>query len=91
MKYKVTFNAGQDNQQARDKFSDYISAVRDGLEIVVDFLGIYPEYETGHIEFEVNVTDNLLELPKDKHFKFLNRLQVALYEYKNLFICELID
>jgi hypothetical protein len=92
MKYKITFNASRDNnQQARDAFSDYISAVRDCLQLVDDFLGIYPEYESGHIEFEIKVTDNLLELSKDKHYRFINKIQYALYEHKELFVCELID
>jgi hypothetical protein len=91
MKYKITFNAGRDNQTARDTFSNYLSAVRDGLALVDDFLGIYPDYEQDHIEFEVKTTDNLLELSKDKHFKFLNRLRTALYDYKGLLICEQID
>jgi hypothetical protein len=91
MKYKVTFNASRDNQLARDAFSNYLSAVRDGLALVDDCLGIYPEYESGHIEFEIKVTDNLLELSKDKHYRFINKIQSALYEYRELFECKQID
>ena len=91
MRYKVTFRATRDNNPiARDAFSNYISAVRDGLDLVDEYLGIYPEYEKDFIEFEVKITDNLLELSKDKHFRFLNRLQSVLFEYKELFHCEKI-
>ena len=92
MRYKITFKATRDNNQiARDVFSNYILAVRDGLELADDYLGIYPEYENDFIEFELNITDNLLELSKDKHFKFINRLQSVLFEYKELLECEKID
>ena len=81
MRYKVTFKASRENdQQARDLFSNYISAVRDGLDLVDEYLGIYPEYEKDFIEFEVKITDNLLELSKDKHFRFFNKLQSVLFE-----------
>lgn len=92
MRYKITFKATRDNNQiARDVFSNYILAVRDGLELADDYLGIYPEYENDFIEFELKITDNLLELSKDKHFKFINRLQSVLFEYKELLECEKID
>ena len=92
MRYKITFKASRDNdRQARDLFVNYISAIRDGLELVDNFLGIHPEYHDSVIEFEVTVTDNLLELSKDKHFKFVNRLQSALSEHIDLFECEKID
>lgn len=91
MKYKITFNASRDNQLARDAFSNYLSAVRDGVDLVDDFLGIYPEYGSEFIEFELKITDNLLEVSKDKHYRFINKLQAALYEYKELFVCEQID
>lgn len=88
MRYKITFNAGRDSQ-ARESFRDYISAVRDGLDLVDEYLGIYPDYQDEAIIFEVYVTDNLLEVSKDKHFKFINRLQSALFEYRDLFYCEI--
>lgn len=92
MRYKVTFKASRENdQQARDSFNNYITAVRDGLELADNYLGIYPEYENDFIEFEIKITDNLLELSKDKHFKFINRLQSVLFEYKELLECEKID
>lgn len=92
MRYKITFNATRDNNPiARDAFSNYISAVRDGLDLVDEYLGVYPDYAEDCIEFEVKVTDNLLELSKDKHFIFINRLQSALFEYKNLFVCERME
>ena len=91
MRYKVTFKATRDNNQiARDVFNNYISAVRDGLELADDYLGIYPEYENDFIEFELKITDNLLELSKDKHFRFFNKLQSVLFEYKELITCEII-
>ena len=86
MKYKIIFNASRDNHTARDSFSNYLSAVRDGLDLVDDCLSIYPEYDSEFIEFEIKI----LELSKDKHYRFINKLQSALYEFKDLFECEQI-
>ena len=92
MKYKITFKAGRDNNQlARDRFRDYINAIRDGLDLADSYLGVYPDYEADLLEFEIKITDNLLELSKDKHFGFINKIQAALYEYRELFVCEQID
>jgi hypothetical protein len=91
MKFKITFNASREHQLARDAFQNYISAVRDGLDLVDVYLGIYPDYESEHITFELKLTDNLLELSKDKHYRFINKIQSALYEYRELFECKQID
>ena len=92
MRYKITFIATRNNNPiARDVFSNYISAVRDGLELTDNYLGIFPDYQEDFIEFEVKITDNLLELSKDKHFKFINMLQSSLFEYRDLFVCERIE
>ena len=91
MRYKITFNAGRGNDQlARDVFRDYVHAVRDGLDLIDEYLGIYPDYEENFIEFELKITDNLLELSKDKHFRFINKLQSVLFWYRELITCEII-
>ena len=89
--YKITFNANCDNPHGRDMFNDYISAVRDGLDLADACLGIYPKYENHYIQFEIKVTDNLLELSNDKHFRFINRLKSVLFEYRELLVCEQIN
>lgn len=92
MKYKITFNAGRkNNEKARDTFREYIAAVRDGLDLLDVYLSIYPDYKENCITFEIDVTDNILELSTDKHFKFINKLQSTLYEYKHLLACEQVN
>lgn len=92
MKYKITFNAGRkNNEKARDVFREYISAIRDGLDLLEVYLGIYPDYQESCITFEIDVTDNILELSTDKHFKFINKLQSTLHEYRHLFTCEQVN